>query len=60
MEELQIFVDENSFDLGIREILKKIRPSWASSEVRFKVSFILYFSFYELEFKICKIFFEKC
>lgn len=37
MEELQIAVDENDFEIGIRKILKIIRPNW-KKEIKFKVS----------------------
>ena len=36
MEELPISVDENCWEIGIREILSKIRPNWI--DIKFKVS----------------------
>lgn len=36
--ELSIFVDEKNFEIGIREILGKIRKNWAENEVKYKVS----------------------
>lgn len=38
MEELPITVDENNFEAGTYEILKKIRPSWSRDSITFKVS----------------------
>lgn len=38
MEELLISVDENCWEIGIREILTKIRPNWISDDIKFKVS----------------------
>lgn len=37
MEDLPIIVDENCWEIGIREILIKIRPNWIS-DIKFKVS----------------------
>lgn len=42
MEELPISVDENCWEIGIRQILLKIRPNWSKEDITFKVShFIL-------------------
>lgn len=38
MEELPISVDENCWEIGIRDILTKIRPNWNRDEIKFKVS----------------------
>lgn len=37
MEELSITVDEDCWEIGIRAILKQIRPNWIS-DITFKVS----------------------
>ncbi|CRK91259.1 CLUMA_CG004939, isoform A [Clunio marinus] len=36
MEELEIIVDENNYEIGIRNILKKIREHWNSDGIKFK------------------------
>lgn len=36
--ELPITVNENSYELGTREILRTIRPSWRDDQIKFKVS----------------------
>lgn len=38
MEDLPITVDENNIETGTREILRNIRPNWASKDIKFKVS----------------------
>lgn len=38
MEELQICVDERNWEVGIREILEKIRPNWKNEKITFKVN----------------------
>lgn len=38
MEELQISVDENNYETGIRKILEIIRKNWKYSDIKFKVS----------------------
>jgi hypothetical protein len=37
MEDLNVCVDENNWEIGIREILRNIRPQWANDEIKFKV-----------------------
>lgn len=36
--QLSVTVNENSFETGTREILKKIRPAWKDEQIKFKVS----------------------
>lgn len=38
MEDLDIVVDENNYEKGIRKILEIIRPNWNYSDIKFKVS----------------------
>lgn len=38
MEELDIIVDENNYETGIRKILEIIRSNWNISDIKFKVS----------------------
>lgn len=38
MEDLDIIVDENNYETGIKKILEIIRSNWKYSDIKFKVS----------------------
>lgn len=37
MEDLNVCVDEDNYEVGIREILRNIRPQWKCDKIKFEV-----------------------
>jgi hypothetical protein len=35
--ELDIEVDEKNYEVGLREVLKVVRPNWERDDIKFKV-----------------------
>lgn len=42
-EHLNITIDENEIIVGAKDIIKRIRPSWPSQQLHFKVIFGIFY-----------------